>query len=201
LYFCSLDWLKTNYFDGKTPTPLESMALGMFARCMSGAALIPITVVKTRYESGVYRYNGVGSALREIYRTEGIKGMTCGLVPTLFRDAPFSGLYLMFYTQAKQMVPEEFLNTPYATPIHFTCGVTAGILASIVTQPADVLKTKMQLYPKKFNGLWSVAVYVHGKYGTQGYFKGMVPRMLRRTLMAAMSWTLYESITKSIGLK
>lgn len=168
---------------------------------MSGIALIPITVVKTRYESGVYGYNGVMSALRQIYRTEGIRGMTCGLVPTLFRDAPFSGLYFMFYTQAKQMVPKEYINSPYSSPIHFTCGITAGVLASIVTQPADVLKTKMQLYPNKFNGIWSVIVYVHGKYGVRGYFKGTVPRLLRRTLMAAMSWTIYERLSKSIGLK
>lgn len=201
LYFCSLDFLKSRYFHNTQPSALQSVGLGMFARCMSGAALIPITVVKTRYESGVYRYKSVGSALSEIYKTEGIKGMTCGLVPTLFRDAPFSGLYLMFYTQSKMLVPEELLNTPYATPLHFTCGVTAGILASVVTQPADVLKTKMQLYPHKFNGIWSVAVYVHGKYGIQGYFKGMVPRLLRRTLMASMAWTVYESLTKSMGLK
>ncbi|RZC32637.1 Mito carr domain containing protein [Asbolus verrucosus] len=201
LYFCSLDYLKTQFFAGKTPRPLESVALGMVARCMSGVALIPITVVKTRFESGVYGYSGVGSALREIYRTEGLRGMTCGLIPTLFRDAPFSGLYLMFYTQAKLLVPREILESSLSSPAHFTCGVTAGILASVVTQPADVLKTKMQLYPNKFNGVWSVAVYVHGKYGVRGYFKGMVPRMLRRTLMAAMAWTVYEQVSKSIGLK
>lgn len=106
LYFCSLDYLKTHALKNKTPTPLESVAVGVAARCMSGVALIPITVVKTRYESGVYGYNSITSALKEIYRTEGIRGMTCGLVPTLFRDAPFSGLYFMFYTQAKQMVPK-----------------------------------------------------------------------------------------------
>jgi solute carrier family 25 protein 38 len=168
---------------------------------MSGVALIPITVVKTRFESGVYGYSGVASALREIYRTEGLRGMTCGLIPTLFRDAPFSGLYLMFYTQTKLLVPGEVFDSSLASPAHFTCGITAGILASVVTQPADVLKTKMQLYPNKFKGLWSVVVYVHGKYGAQGYFKGMVPRMLRRTLMAAMAWTVYERVSKSIGLK
>lgn len=107
LYFCSLDWLKSYYFpDNKTPSPLESVALGMVARCMSGAALIPITVVKTRYESGVYGYSSLSSALKEIYKNEGLKGMTCGLIPTLFRDAPFSGLYLMFYTSAKGAVPQ-----------------------------------------------------------------------------------------------
>ncbi|KAF5295167.1 hypothetical protein FQR65_LT10555 [Abscondita terminalis] len=201
LYFCSLDWLKSQFFAGTTPTPLQSIALGVFARCMSGVTLIPITVVKTRYESGVYGYNGIASALREIYRTEGFRGMTCGLIPTLFRDAPFSGLYFMFYTQSKQLIPKDVFNSPYSAPLHFTCGVTAGIMASVVTQPADVLKTKMQLYPSKFNGIWSVAVYVHSKYGFQGYFKGMVPRTLRRTLMAAMAWTVYEQITKGIGLK
>lgn len=107
LYFCSLDWLKSRFVhENATPTPLQSVFLGAVARCMSGAALIPITVVKTRFESGVYGYSSLTSALREIYRNEGVRGMTCGLVPTLFRDAPFSGLYLMFYTSAKGMVPQ-----------------------------------------------------------------------------------------------
>ncbi|KAF7262985.1 mitochondrial glycine transporter A-like isoform X2 [Rhynchophorus ferrugineus] len=201
LYFSSLDYIKSNYLQGKTPTALESVTMGFCARSMSGAILIPITVVKTRFESGVYGYDGVISALKQIYRTEGIKGMTCGLIPTLFRDAPFSGLYLMFYTQTKQLIPQDILNSQYGSPIHFCCGVTAGIMASVVTQPADVLKTKMQLYPTQFNGLWSVIVYVHNNHGVQGYFKGMVPRMLRRTLMAAMAWTVYEQISKKIGLK
>lgn len=201
LYFSSLSWLKTKFSTDGTLTPLQSVALGAMARSMSGALLIPVTVVKTRFESGVYSYTSVTDALRTIHKTEGFRGLSAGLLPTLFRDAPFSGLYLMFYTQAKQAVPKELLQSPYAAPINFTCGVTAGILASIVTQPADVVKTKMQLYPHKFNGVWSVVIYVHSKYGMKGYFKGMVPRMLRRTLMAAMAWTVYEQITKGVGLK
>lgn len=59
-----------------------------------------------RFESGVYDYTSMVSALKQIYRTEGIRGMTCGLVPTLFRDAPFSGLYLMFYSQSKELIPQ-----------------------------------------------------------------------------------------------
>ncbi|CAB3224371.1 unnamed protein product [Arctia plantaginis] len=203
IYFSSLHWLKAK--SGKTTADLgafEAMMLGVVARTMSGVALIPITVIKTRYESGVYKYNSLGGALKAIYRAEGLRGLSCGLGPTLARDAPFSGLYLMFYTQSKQSIPKEWMQTPSAASmVHFSCGIVAGIAASLATNPADVLKTNMQLYPDKFPNAYNAAVYVHQKYGIKGYFKGAVPRMLRRTLMAAMAWTVFEEITRSIGLK
>ena len=34
--------------------------------------------------------------------------------------------------------------------VNFSCGIFAGVLASLVTQPADVIKTHMQLSPVKF---------------------------------------------------
>ncbi|XP_071443567.1 mitochondrial glycine transporter B-like [Hetaerina americana] len=203
LYFSSLHWLRSFTTKGyeSEPGAFEAVVLGMAARSISGICLIPMTVIKTRFESGVYQYGGVAQAFKTIYRNEGVRGLSCGLLPTLFRDAPFSGLYLMFYTQTKSAIPADWMNSNANAPIHFSCGVVAGLLASFVTQPADVLKTKMQLYPEKFNGIMDVIFYVHKKYGMKGYFKGLAPRMLRRTLMAAMAWTIYEQVTKSIGLK
>ncbi|CAH0723255.1 unnamed protein product, partial [Brenthis ino] len=203
LYFSSLHWLKSKM--GKTRQDLgamEAVALGVIARTMSGVALIPITVIKTRYESEVYKYNSLSGAFKSIYKAEGLRGLSCGLGPTLARDAPFSGLYLMFYTQTKQAIPKEYLQSQAtASILHFSCGVVAGIAASLVTNPADVLKTNMQLYPDKFPNAFSAAMYVQQTYGFRGYFKGAVPRMIRRTLMAAMAWTVFEEITRSIGLK
>lgn len=77
---------------------------------------------------------------------------------------------------------------------HFSCGITAGILASVITHPADVLKTKMQLYPHEFRNAYSGFIFIHTKYGLLGYFKGIVPRMLRRTLVTTMAWTVYEQV-------
>ncbi|XP_021190508.3 mitochondrial glycine transporter A isoform X2 [Helicoverpa armigera] len=203
IYFSSLHWLKAKMGKSKGDLgALEAVTLGVVARTMSGVALIPITVIKTRYESGVYKYNSLGGALKAIYKAEGFRGLSCGLGPTLARDAPFSGLYLMFYSQTKQSVPKEWMQSPTAaSAVHFSCGILAGIAASLATNPADVLKTNMQLYPDKFPNAFSAAVYVHQTYGVRGYFKGAVPRMLRRTLMAAMAWTVFEEVTRSIGLK
>lgn len=63
-----------------------------------------------------------------------------------------------------------------------------------MTQPADVIKTKMQLYPSEYRDVRTATIRIY-KYGVLGYFKGIVPRMLRRTLVTAMAWTVYEEVT------
>ncbi|GBN72280.1 Mitochondrial glycine transporter [Araneus ventricosus] len=200
MYFSSLHWLQTNY-GSEDPSPVESICFGVLARSFAGATLLPVTVLKTRYESGVYAYNSLSEALCKIYRLEGRKGLFSGLVPTLLRDAPFSGIYLMFYTQTKKMVPSSVRENVLNVPINFGCGVVAGILASAITQPADVIKTKMQLYPQKYNTAPVAVTLVFKDNGFRGFFIGMVPRVVRRTLMAAMAWTVYEQVIRYAGLK
>ena len=59
----------------------------------------------------------------------------------------------------------------------------------------------MQLYPKKFPSSFSTVIYILKQKGPQGLLSGLAPRMMRRTLMASMAWTVYEQTMKSIGLK
>ncbi|KAK2142286.1 hypothetical protein LSH36_977g02004 [Paralvinella palmiformis] len=103
VYFSCLHWLRNNY-GSSDPHPLESVSMGVSARTVAGISMLPFTVVKTRYESGQFHYRGVLQAVVSIYKGEGLRGLFSGMSATLLRDAPFSGLYLMFYTQAKKSV-------------------------------------------------------------------------------------------------
>ena len=163
IYFASLHWLKTSGMGGEKPNPVQAMALGMAARSLAATIMIPITVLKTRFESGQFNYTRMTTALVTIYTTEGLKGLTCGLLvsytdhcnilltnylliyltndnffqATLARDAPYSGLYLMFYTQLKNnLIPRIDTTTGTSlsgSPVsHFACGITAGFLARYV---------------------------------------------------------------------
>lgn len=58
------------------------------------------------FQSGCYNYVSVAGALRSVYETEGIRALFSGLTATLLRDAPFSGIYVMFYSQAKKALPQ-----------------------------------------------------------------------------------------------
>ncbi|KAG8177638.1 hypothetical protein JTE90_019664 [Oedothorax gibbosus] len=200
MYFSSLHWLQV-HFGSDDPSPIESICYGALARSFVGLTLLPVTVIKTRYESGVYSYNSLSEALCKTYRLEGRRGLFSGLVPTLFRDAPFSGIYLMFYTQAKKMVPSTMHDHVSTLPINFSCGVLAGMLAAGITHPADVIKTQMQLYPQKYSTVPISTTLVFKEHGISGFFSGIVPRLVRRTLMSAMAWTVYEQIICYTGLK
>lgn len=201
VYFCSLHTLRNN-FGSADPQPMESIAMGAFARTISGLSMIPFTVVKTRYESGNFKYNSVPHALRTIYRLEGARGLSAGLSATLLRDAPFSGIYLMFYTQGKKAVLRTDLDNYVGRPVvFFGCGIVAGFLASIVTQPCDVIKTHMQLQPDKFRSAHTAVVYILQREGWQGFLRGLVPRTVRRSLMAALAWTVYEQLMVNLGIK
>jgi len=78
-------------------------------------------------------------------------------------------------------------------------GLGAGLLASIVTQPADVVKTRMQT--GSMSGLVSTVSALYGEKGIQAFTAGLAPRMLRRSVMAAMAWTVYERVNSTLSLK
>lgn len=80
-----------------------------------------------------------------------------------------------------------------APPLMFSCGVIAGFLASITTQPADVVKTGVQLQAAN-SGLVQTVLSISQRAGVRGMFAGILPRVTRRTLMAAFTWSFYEQV-------
>lgn len=206
VYFSALSSLQSTCLGDIPPSPTQSLVLGCAARCTAGILFIPVTVIKTRFESGVYAYNGIFQALGSLLRTEGVRGLTSGLIPTLLRDVPYSGLYLMFYTQLKIQSNDVLVNQKEVKKVqnieenktntglrHFACSIFAGILASVLTHPFDVIKTKVQVSKSPLNSVAATKSILKTD-GISGLFIGLVPRLLRRTLMTALSWTLYERI-------
>lgn len=67
------------------------------SRAVAAVVLCPVTVVKTRMEysgpasAAVPVYRNTAHALVSIARSEGVRGLFKGLVPTVMTNAPFSG--------------------------------------------------------------------------------------------------------------
>uniref|UniRef100_A0AAV1UJ21 Mitochondrial carrier protein n=1 Tax=Peronospora matthiolae TaxID=2874970 RepID=A0AAV1UJ21_9STRA len=203
LYFATLDYC-LNVFPSSA---VNTFLAGAAARTFAGSVMSPFTIVKARMEflpSGAF--HGSWQVVRHVLHHEGVRGLYRGMVPTLIRDVPFSGLYVLLYTRLRDSWTVKFSQFPlYA--VHFSSGVAAGVLATSIVHPADVVKTRMQLgitvmdsgggvasLPNSLTLRQTVAKMYHHE-GLRGFTKGIVPRVIKRTLSTAVTWTIYEHLS------
>ncbi|XP_068192068.1 mitochondrial glycine transporter B-like isoform X2 [Antennarius striatus] len=106
IYFSTYYSLKNHFFQDRNPGAFEAVLLGGGARTVAGVCMLPVTVIKTRFECGMYNYGSVAGALRSVCQTEGPAALYSGLMATLLRDVPFSAVYVMFYSQTKALLPK-----------------------------------------------------------------------------------------------
>lgn len=159
----------------------------------------PVTVLKTRLEGdGTQRYRMV-TELIKIGQQEGIRGLYRGLQASLIRDCPYAALSFTLYSQLcfhlSQPFPDASPNQKQAI-VFIAAAVGAGT-ATTLTHPFEVIKTKQQLEMGQQWGLRQVARAVYAKDGLTGFFRALVPRLVRRSLMSGITWTLYSTILKT----
>ena len=77
----------------------------------------------------------------------------------------------------------------------------AGCVATLLTQPADVVKTQLQAARAGPVSATAAAAAVLAASGPRGLFRGLAPRMVRRSLIAGLAWSVYETAMKKVGIK
>ncbi|OWT38315.1 solute carrier family 25, member 38 [Cryptococcus neoformans] len=188
-----------------------NLLAGAVGRTSVGFVLSPITVIKARFESNRYsNYHSILGALSSLYRTQGVKGFYQGFTATAVRDAPYAGLYLVFYEKSKELAG-RLPGVPNAA-LHSCSGIMAATLATIITSPADVIKTRMQVNPTEHPTLRKAIARVvqvrclacilgHSptrhtlqERGPLGFFSGTSLRISRKAASAAIGWTVYEGL-------
>ncbi|KAI9656862.1 MAG: hypothetical protein M1821_003501 [Bathelium mastoideum] len=192
-----------------------NLVTGAVARAGAGFLLMPITVLKVRYESSLYHYGSLAGAARDIVRAEGVGGLFKGWGATAVRDAPYAGLYVVFYEESKRRLAalstvagggeedgvrrgerEEgrkgAMTAKASASINFVSGILAAGLATAITNPFDAIKTRLQLMPAKYGNMVSAARTMLREEGMRSLMDGLALRMGRKAMSSALAWTVYE---------
>ncbi|OOF95742.1 hypothetical protein ASPCADRAFT_145972 [Aspergillus carbonarius ITEM 5010] len=213
LYFTSLNALRTGLAQSNTPVQITNssssalpklsntanLTTGAAARVAAGFVMMPVTVLKVRYESDYYAYRSLVSAGRDIVRTEGIRGLFSGFGATAARDAPYAGLYVLFYEQLKRRLAGLANSSADQQPmksssINFVSGGLAAGLATAITNPFDAVKTRLQLMPGRYGNMMRAARLMVQEDGVRSLFGGLGLRITRKALSSALAWTVYEEL-------
>lgn len=180
---------------------LANLTTGAFARVAAGLIVNPVTVLKVRYESSHYSYTSLAGAAKDIIRKEGPRGFFSGFGVTAIRDAPYAGLYVLIYEQAKAQLSNLTASQPISlatgsVTINFVSGMLAAITATTLTNPFDAIKTRIQIAPDKYKNMLRAGKLMLHDEGVRSMFSGLSLRLGRKAISSALTWTVYEEIVR-----
>ena len=156
------------------PDAYAPLLAGSVARVAAAAAISPIEMFRTRMQAtsgsatGVFR--DTLSGIKDMVQAQGYTTLWRGLTLTMWRDVPFSGLYWWGYEAVRNKLADvrergrgrttdlsedmtrirsqsrSRSNHTVTFVDSFIAGATSGAVASVVTTPFDVGKTRQQVY-------------------------------------------------------
>ena len=149
---------------------------------------------------------GAGTIVKEL----GIKGLYKGAGACLLRDIPFSSIYFTayshlktdFFHEGRQMADGSKKNL---SPLELlAAGAIAGMPASYLATPADVIKTRLQVIPRPgqqtYHGILDAANKIYSQEGFTAFFKGGPARVFRSSPQFGVTLLSYELIQRLLPL-
>jgi len=185
---------------------LGKVLLAGAAGACGGVVGTPADMVNVRMQNDVKlpleqrrNYKHAIDGLWRVYSEEGFRRLFSGCSTATSRAVFMTIGQLSFYDQVKKMLLESGYFKDNLTT-HFTASSVAGAIATSLTQPLDVLKTRaMNAKPGEFNGIWDIVKHT-AKLGPLGFFKGYVPAFVRLAPQTILTFVFLEQLRINFGV-
>lgn len=120
-------------------TPVAAAMCGIMATVAHDAIMTPMDVIKQRLQLGFH--SGPMDCARTLVRTEGFRALYLSFPTTLFMNIPYAGIMVSTNESAKQILNPK---NEYNIGAFLASGAIAGGVAAALTNPLDVVKTRLQ---------------------------------------------------------
>ncbi|KAF7563760.1 hypothetical protein G7046_g370 [Stylonectria norvegica] len=158
--------------------------------------------------------------VRQIWRSEGIRGLYFGGAVTAVRDSVGYGFYFWSYQLSTQWLatePGEEASLQHEAAKVMLCGGLAGIVTWASIFPLDVIKTRVQTQPwepraetspllqsqqsssSKRAGAIFMSRQAYREGGAAVFFRGLAVCSVRAFIVNAVQWAVYEWIMHEMG--
>ena len=222
----------------RIPDAYAPLIAGSIARVAAGSVISPIEMFRTRMQAatstsgpGVFRETMAG--LQKMVNVQGYTSLWRGITLTMWRDVPFSGIYWWGYEATRNALTDARDRSRGRTPDtngsrtrlransrnkenhtatfidSFIAGAASGAVASLVTTPFDVGKTRQQVSsPFQNKSISSTSEkhylrpeersmprflwHIWQEEGAAGLFRGWAARCLKVAPACAIMISSYE---------
>ncbi|NXI21169.1 DIC protein, partial [Sterrhoptilus dennistouni] len=204
--FAIYDAAKSHLGQGKQgPPPFYQKVLVAAAGGLTGgfigtpADMVNVRSVLSAPPGLLAPYSHALDGMYRVLREEGLKKLFSGASVASLRGALVTVGQLSCYDQAKQLVlATGFLSDNIFT--HFLSSFIAGLCATFLCQPLDVVKTRMMNSHGEYRGVAHCAMET-AKLGPLAFYKGFVPAAVRLIPHTVLTFVFLEQLRKYFGIK
>ncbi|XP_003744627.1 mitochondrial dicarboxylate carrier [Galendromus occidentalis] len=183
----------------------EKFGAGFLCGAAGGFVGTPADMINVRMQNDMKlppeqrrNYKNAVDGLYQVLRREGVLHLFNGASTATMRASVVSVGQISFYEQVKEML----LSTPYFDDgiyAHFVSSFAAGAIATTLTQPLDVLKTRMMnAAPGEYKGLMDCILQT-AKQGPMTFYKGYIPAFVRLGPHTILMWIFLEQMRQNFG--
>mmetsp|Transcript_9657 Transcript_9657/g.11246 ORF Transcript_9657/g.11246 Transcript_9657/m.11246 type:complete len:452 (-) Transcript_9657:417-1772(-) len=189
----------SNFWENAERT--KFLLAGAVAGIVSRTVVSPLEVVATAQMVRGGNKNMMGE-LAELFKNEGIKGFFKGNGANCLKVAPTRGVqFYAFETFKKKLVvwKKASLGLPEDADIALSpierliAGGFAGMLASSMVYPIEVVKTMLTMYPGKYAGINAAFRGVLNEVGPKGLYAGLAPTLIAMFPYVGVEFMIYET--------
>ena len=170
-------------------------------------AATPFDVVTRRLQSqqrlgadglAVPQLRGSGDMVRQIARTDGVRGLWRGLVPTLVMTVPATAFYFTTYQTLKLHLEKRLVPDDALWSVPLVAGPIARAATVLLSSPLELARTNLQTRvrsrdaPRGSDDMLSLLRSIARTGGVRGLLAGVWPTLWRDVPFSAAYWLLYE---------
>jgi solute carrier family 25 iron transporter 28/37 len=212
--FSAYEFSKSRLLDGRDHDPARAAVCGAVSQFTHDLFLTPADVVKQRMQLGCS--SSISRCFTNIVRREGAAALFRSMPTTLAMNVPFGSVLVATNESLKHALNLD--ESSLSLPLYFVSAGISGGIAAAVTQPLDVVKTRLQtqdclahdskpstsssvpVLRPKYSGFVGTFKTIMREEGASAFLHGLAPRVLYTMPAAAICWGTYDSI-KSIIMR
>lgn len=217
VYFYTFHSLKALTANSNQQSALKDLFLGTIAGIINVFTTTPFWVVNTRVRmrnvagtsDDVNKYyNNLISGLLYVAKTEGIRGLWSGTIPSLMLVSN-PALQFMMYELLKRNLT-KFTGTEISSLGFFSIGALAKAFATVLTYPLQLVQTKQRHRTNTTQenkksapssndaSMMAIMLNILQHQGFKGLFRGLEAKILQTVLTAALMFMIYENISSTV---
>ncbi|PJF19347.1 Mitochondrial nad transporter [Paramicrosporidium saccamoebae] len=209
IYFPTYHFCKVRLSAWRGTPAGEDAVVHMISAMTAGAAgnlsTNPLWVVRTRLMTqhvlGDRIYSGALDAFSSIWKEEGLRGFYKGATVSVV-GVSHVAIQFPLYEWLKRI---QVSDPADLSPLNILLASTvAKVLASTVTYPHEVIRTRLQIQRSqhsRFMGVFNVIRKTFKREGIRGFYRGLYANIVRVIPASGVTFVTYELIVKHLNVK